>query len=302
MTVTAPQPGLRHMPSHSETHLPTAHPLLDAHPARMRDYVLGGSDHYPADRSTVRNLMDVAPCYETSVQINHEHNLLTAGLLATGLGIGQFLDLGPGLPSRPGYTDTYPRICSVLQDVTVIHVDTHTSLAGPTRTCTANGRHLFLRGDITQPLPLLRNPLVQGFIDLCRPVGVLAPDTLSWIPDDAGVLHLMDRLRDWAPPGSALALTHATHDFTPTAQAEATTACLRAAGLSHHPRTRTEIARLLRHWDLREPGLVATGHYHRNHPHAHLPDRHSAAYAAIALRPPGRSRTAGLPVQSSART
>ncbi|MFE3945889.1 SAM-dependent methyltransferase [Streptomyces sp. NPDC059118] len=279
MTVPVLPPYPPYLFSQTEHRPGPARSSLRAHPARMRDFVLGGDSHFPADRSTVRQLCAVAPWYEESVVIGHKHSLHTAGLLADELEIRQFLDLGgSGLRLHPGRPGSCPRICSVLQDVTVVHIDTDASVSG-SRGCTAEGRHshhLWVHADITRPLPLFRNLAVQGFIDLSRPVGVIASDILSWIFDDAGVLHLMHRLRAWAPPGSAIALTHDTDDFTPSAEAAAVSAYLRGAGLSHRPRTHAQIARLLAPWYLREPGLVAAGS---------PPDQHSAAYAAIALHP-----------------
>ncbi|MGY3676602.1 SAM-dependent methyltransferase [Streptomyces sp. TE33382] len=268
--------------------MPPASSILEPRQARMNDYALGGHDHLPADRNTVRDLLNAAPWYESSIQIAHHHTLRTAALLAGELGIRQFLDLGgSGLSLRPGCSGAYPRICSVLQNVTVVHIDTGTSEAGARR-CTANPpqpHHPCVHADITQPLPLLRNLVIQGFIDLARPVGVLMADALSWMPDDAGAVHVMERLRAWAPAGSAIALTHATDDLTPLSEAAAVAECLRAAGLTHRPRTREQIAQLLAGWHLREPGLVATGRYHRDDSAALLPDSLSAAYAAIALHP-----------------
>ncbi|MER5617745.1 SAM-dependent methyltransferase [Streptomyces sp. NPDC002215] len=286
MTVT----GLRPCPPLRVEHRPpAADSPLRAAPARMRNYVLGGEEHFPADRSAVRKLIEAASWYETSVRIGHDHGLRAAGLLAGKLGIRQFLDLGgSGLRLRPGYPDAYPRICSVLQDVIVVHIDTDATGTGP-RGCTAQARHLdhlCVHADITQPLPLLRNLAIQGFIDLSRPVGVIADNALSWIRDDAGVLHLMNQLRAWAPPGSAIALTHDTDDFTPSSEAKAVSACLREAGLSHRPRTHAQITRLLAPWQLHGPGLVATGHYFTHHGADATPlDQHSAAYATIALHP-----------------
>ncbi|MEE1741163.1 SAM-dependent methyltransferase [Streptomyces sp. BE147] len=282
MSIATVRPGrVPHPLSRDVSSVPAYASVLGPVPGRMHDFVLGGHDHLPADRTTVRHLMNVAPWYERSVQIAHTHTLRTAALLTNEMGIGQFLDLGSG--PRSGRTDSYPCICSVLQDAVVVHVDTPD--AGWARTCAADGHHRVVRADITQPLALLRNLVIQGAIDLRRPVGVLTGGVLSRIPDDADALHLMTRLRAWMPPGSAIALTHTTDDFTPASQAAAVAVCLADAGLPHRPRTRDGIARLLASWPLREPGLLPTGAYFTGTGRTPSPDHFSAAYAAIALNP-----------------
>ncbi|MFJ5851186.1 SAM-dependent methyltransferase [Streptomyces sp. NPDC092903] len=258
---------------------------LGASPPRMADYVLGGGDHLPADRTAVREIMRVAPWYEDSVRINHAYTLDTAQYLTTQAGIGQFLDIGSALLSRgPGYTDPYPRLCSVLRQSTVVHVDTDSRTGSAPRSCTVTspGRHHYVQASAVRPLELLRT-LTLNAIDRSQPVGVLMHGLGHWITSDADLKYLLDEIRAWLPPGSALSLTHATADLHPD-EANAAARIIRGAEPGYRPRTHDEIQALLDPWPLCGPRrLVPVSQFHRQN--LQVPADRSGAYAAIALHP-----------------
>lgn len=264
---------------------PAPAPNLSAAPARMADYILGGIDHLPADRQVVQQIMRVAPWYEDSVRIAHAYAMDTATYLTDRADIGQFLDVGCALmPRGTGYTDRYPRLCSVLPQATVVHVDTGIPAHSPRRGCAVEspGQHHYVPADASRPLELLRK-LTLGAIDPSRPVGILVHGLGQWITSDADLGCLLGHIRAWAPPGSALSLTHATADLR-CSEAEGAAHAIRGAGLAYRHRTHDEIQALLEPWPLCGPGrLVPVSQFHPRNPH--VPAELSGAYAAITLHP-----------------
>ena len=70
-----------------------------AHPARERDYLLGGKDNYAADRATADHVLEAAPFLVNLVPAEHAFLASAVRYLAAGLGVRQFLDIGTGLPA-----------------------------------------------------------------------------------------------------------------------------------------------------------------------------------------------------------
>ena len=68
--------------------------------ARVYDYWLGGKDNYPADRAEGEQLLGIYPPLRDLVRENRAF-VIQAVSWAARQGIGQFIDLGAGLPASP---------------------------------------------------------------------------------------------------------------------------------------------------------------------------------------------------------
>ena len=68
--------------------------------ARVYDYWLGGKDNYPADRAEAQRLLTIYPPLRDLVRENRAF-VTHAVNWAARQGIGQFIDLGAGLPASP---------------------------------------------------------------------------------------------------------------------------------------------------------------------------------------------------------
>jgi hypothetical protein len=68
--------------------------------ARVYDYWLSGKDNYPADRAEAERLLGVYPPLRDLVRENRAF-VTQAVSWAARQGIGQFIDLGAGLPASP---------------------------------------------------------------------------------------------------------------------------------------------------------------------------------------------------------
>ena len=87
--------------------------------ARVYDYWLGGKDHYAADRAEAERLLAIYPPLRDLVRENRAF-VTQAVTWAARQGIGQFIDLGAGLPASPAVHQT-ARV--VLPSARVAYVD-----------------------------------------------------------------------------------------------------------------------------------------------------------------------------------
>src|SRR5215472_11362223 len=69
------------------------------HIARVYDYWLGGKDNFAADRRAAEQVIATAPHVLASVRAQRAFLARVVDYLVTEAGIGQFLDIGTGLPS-----------------------------------------------------------------------------------------------------------------------------------------------------------------------------------------------------------
>src|ERR1700728_902873 len=76
-----------------------------AHSARVYDYLLGGKDNFAADREVGDRLLAVFPPAVDIVPENRQF-LARAVTWVANQGVGQFIDLGCGLPTTPNTHET----------------------------------------------------------------------------------------------------------------------------------------------------------------------------------------------------
>jgi hypothetical protein len=68
--------------------------------ARMYDYYLGGSENTDVDREAARLVLGAAPDVPLAALENREFLKHAVRFLVGEAGISQFIDIGPGLPTR----------------------------------------------------------------------------------------------------------------------------------------------------------------------------------------------------------
>jgi hypothetical protein len=173
--------------------------------ARMYDYYLGGSHNFAADRRAARQAIGAAPEIMAAAHANRAF-LGRVVRFAVSAGIGQFLDLGAGLP-------TWGCVHEVAHEhdpaARVVYVDhdpiVEAYLCEPRR---YDPRVRAVRGLIERLDALLVDKIAHlDLIDLDRPVAVLLVSVAHFIGGDIpSMLAPLRRL----PPGSLLAISHAT--------------------------------------------------------------------------------------------
>jgi hypothetical protein len=242
--VAEPGPASGSGPAGLETDRPSV--------ARLYDFFLGGHHNYAADRELGRKLLQAEPNARHIVKENRSF-LGRAVSYLTQSGIGQFLDLGSGIPTQDNVHEIAQRGNS---ESRVIYVDNDPGVI-------AHSRHL-LRGnplvsiinaDLRNPAGVLTHPEVSRLIDLSQPVGLLMVTVLHFIPDSQDPYGLVARFAEALAPGSFLAISHATRDSSPDTATKVEELYQNAA-TSAHTRTAQEIGRFFTGFEMVDPGLV----------------------------------------------
>src|SRR5690606_15188464 len=88
-------------------------------PARVYDYMLGGTENYEADRRAAEQMLALEPDLRDAVSANRGFLLRAARWMAAE-GVDQFLDIGAGLPTQ---NNTHQAAQQVAPDARVVYVD-----------------------------------------------------------------------------------------------------------------------------------------------------------------------------------
>ncbi|MGK4579644.1 SAM-dependent methyltransferase [Kitasatospora sp. HPMI-4] len=255
-----------------------------AHPSRLQNYLLGGKDHLPADRSTAEQLLVAAPGLPTAARANRRFLERAVEHLAS-VGIGQFVDIGSGLPAA---INTHQVARRANPSASVIYVDSCPMVVSHARALNAGPHRGFVtahRADLPASTGLLSDLAQHCGLDLDRPVAVLLVGVLHLIEDTEDATAVVRGLIDALPSGSYLALTHATADFAPE-QAARTAAAFRRVGVSLRLRSQTQVAALMDGLERVEPGLQAISGWCPGKPHQARPnDAVVSCYGAMGRRP-----------------
>ncbi|MFG3252304.1 SAM-dependent methyltransferase [Streptomyces sp. NPDC048172] len=257
--------------------------------ARMYDYFLGGTTHFPADRAAAQAALESMPTVPGLARSNRAFLHRATRVLAGRYGVRQFLDVGSGIPTEP---NLHRSAQAVAPDARVVYTDsdpTVRKLSGRLlESCAAEGRAVFLEADVRDPEGILGSPEVTGTLDLRRPVALSVLALLHFVPDDEEAYGCVARLLAALPSGSFLVLSHLTADFAPEAVARANEP-YRRSGIEVRPRTRDELLGFFDGLDLLAPGMVRA---HQWHPEAQpeglgevevLPDAAAPFHVAVGI-------------------
>ncbi|ONI81621.1 hypothetical protein ALI144C_20195 [Actinosynnema sp. ALI-1.44] len=251
------------------------------HSARVYDYMLGGTDNFAADRKVGDDLIAAMPWIRGVVRANRAF-LGRAVRYAAQQGVGQFLDLGAGLPTSPS---THEVARQVRPDAKVAYVDTDPILLEHARTLLSGGSDstAVVHGDVRDPASTLANPELRAVIDLDKPVAVMLIGLMHLFHDADDPYGIVAKYLAAVPSGSMLLFSQFTADFTPETAGELERISS-GAGEPVAMRTGAEIARFFDGLDIVEPGLV---HMPKWRPDGALPDgsEHVFLYAGVARKP-----------------
>ncbi|GCD93227.1 SAM-dependent methyltransferase [Embleya hyalina] len=229
--------------------------------ARMHDYLLGGTDNYPADRRACGKLLRVAPDVRALALNNRAFLRRAVRVLAREHGIRQFLDHGSGLPTR----DNVHQVAQAVHpDCRVVYVDNDpTALAhGRILLDEDDGSTIFLRADLREPDAILDHPDLRATLDLERPVAALFVSVLHCIPERDDPKAIVRRVAERLCPGSfVLVCQLVSHD--PHAR-DAVTRCMDEAtgGRWGAVRSPTTVDGFLEGLDVEPPGLTEITDWH----------------------------------------
>ncbi len=177
--------------------------------ARIYDYLLGGKDNYAADRDAAEELLKVLPDVAVAARLNREF-LARAVRYVAGEGIGQFVDVGSGLPAE---SNTHQIARAVRPDARVVYADNDPVVVSHGRALLGSSPDVaVIDADLRQPAAITGNPELLGLVDFSRPVALLLVAVLHFIQDDEDPYTIVAALRQVMAPGSFLVISHANLD------------------------------------------------------------------------------------------
>ncbi len=150
--------------------------------ARMWDYYLGGNENSEADREAARLVLGAAPDVPLAALENREFLKHAVRFLAVESGISQFIDIGPGLPTR-GSIHQLARQYN--QHARVAHIDNDPVVLARGRSYVDDIPDVTLiAGDLRDPDGILGNPELLRLIDFSQPVALCLTLLLHFIRDE----------------------------------------------------------------------------------------------------------------------
>jgi hypothetical protein len=229
--------------------------------ARMYDYMLGGKDHYPADRAAAQRAFAATPedVVRGGVLQNRKFLGRAVRYLAGELGVRQFLDIGTGLPTM---NNVHEVAYAAAAGTRVVYVDNDPVVI-------AHGRDMLngvpnatiIPGDLRDPAGILADGVLRSWLDFSQPIAVLLVAVLHFISDEEDPRGIVAALMDAVPPGSYLVVSHVSADGYAKAANAARAWDDASAGL--HMRSRAEVEAMLAGFSLVDPGeLVWTAQWH----------------------------------------
>jgi hypothetical protein len=259
------------------------------HPARIYDYLLGGSENFAVDREAAEQLAAAHPggldTARAVVRANRAFLGRAVRYLAAEAGIRQFLDIGTGVPTEG---NTHEIAQQTAPESRIVYVDNDPIVLALSRTLlrsTPEGATAYVDGDLRQPEALLER--AAGTLDLTRPVAVMLVAVLHLIPDADDPYGIVARLVDAVPSGSHLVVSCLAQDIHDREMAEAAE---RHGTIVHEAlalRGRDDVARFLDGLEVVEPGVVQVHQWGRDG--AAAPDEPGAPmtpiYGAVGRKP-----------------
>jgi hypothetical protein len=235
-----------------------------AHPARVYDYVRGGTDNFEADRKTAEYAsaagaggIDHA---RAAVLANQAFLNRTLAYLAGEAGVRQFLEIGTVMPAEDTTHDVVQAIapeCRVVyaNDDPVVLAHAHTLSRG-----TPEGAAAYVDANPRDPETIIEKAnatFVAG-----EPVAVILVAILHHVDDPDDPHGIVRRFMDAVPSGSYLVVSHLTNEIIADEVTEAAERINEMPGFTLILRTHAQISAFFDGLELVPPGLVAVTDWH----------------------------------------
>jgi hypothetical protein len=220
--------------------------------ARVWNYLVGGRDHFEADRKAARQLIAVSPVMaDVGPAARAFHRRMVRFL--TEAGIRQFLDVGTGMPAAGSTHDIAQELAA---DSRIVYVDNDPVVLAHARallTSSLEGTTSYIDADAREPGRIIEE--ASTTLDFSRPLAVILSDILNFITSTEMVGEIVRTLRDAIAPGGYLAVMHPASDLDPTMVAAAEH-WNQIAPTPITVRSRAEVAAWADGLELLDPGVV----------------------------------------------
>jgi O-methyltransferase involved in polyketide biosynthesis len=228
-----------------------------AHPARVRNYWLGGRDYFAADRAAGEQLDAEFPHLAQTARAERAFLVRAVRFLAGPAKVRQFLDIGAGLPAGGNTHEIAQRIAA---DAGIVYVDNDPAvlvharalLQNPMLASTPEGTVRYVDADMRDVHAVLAGS--ARTLDLDRPVALIMLGVLGHIDDHGAARSITSQLLAAIPPGSYLAIADGVAGSEPVDRAQQR--YNQAAPVPYHLRRPDELASFFDGLDLIEPGVV----------------------------------------------
>jgi hypothetical protein len=245
--------------------------------ARIYDYFLGGKDHFAVDREAAEELRSLLPDAEMACRENRGFLRRAVRYLASDPGIGQFIDIGSGLPTA---SNTHEIARAIRPDARVAYVDYDPVVV-------AHGRALLgsspgvavIEADLRRPGVIVGSQPLADLVDFSAPVAILLAAVLHFIPDNDDPYGVVDILKYVMVPGSYLVISHATQDSVSREEALGGMSVYDKASALVVPRSYGDVLKFFDRMDLVDPGLVNISEWRSSRPMRGL------IYGGVARKP-----------------
>ena len=255
------------------------------HPARMYDYFLGGKDNFAADRATAAKVLDSWGTVRTAMRENRAFLGRAVRYLAAEAGVGQFLDIGTGLPSANNVHEVAQAVNPATR---VVYADNDPIVLAHARALLASGPQgatAYLEADIRDPDKILSDQVTRGTLDFTEPIALMLVAVLHFILDEDDPLRIVRTLVDALPSGSYVVASHATAEHNPEGLSGANRA-YSEGGVRGALRTSEEFADLVfGGLELVDPGVVLVSEWRPEEGGLRPAASEVNTYGAVARKP-----------------
>ena len=178
-----------------------------AHPARVRNFWLGGHDYFKADRLTGTEIAQEFPHLAETARAERAFLVRAMRYLAGPARIRQFLDLGSGLPAGGNTHEIAQRIAP---DSRIAYVDndpvvlSHAKALLDSAPPAAEGAVGYVDADLRDVTAVLRGAAVT--LDYRRPVALIMLGILGYVEDHGAARSITSQLLGALPSGSYLVI------------------------------------------------------------------------------------------------
>ncbi|KYC35283.1 hypothetical protein WA1_09015 [Scytonema hofmannii PCC 7110] len=212
--------------------------------ARIIDYWLGGSHHFPLDVETAKRFESLYHDYPKIFWTLRDYIGRTARYIKSQ-GIDQFVVFGAGLPTCGNVHEAVPQAKVLYTDIDTENIQLGKEILADH----PNADYTFCDA---KNLDTLDKSVVAQVLEPLRRLGMVFVGVCAFIPDEI-LADMFDKLYDWAPTGSFLAL-----DFDGKAWTQYPKVLELLDEMDAHLYTRnpTTIEPLLGRWQLTRHGIL----------------------------------------------
>jgi hypothetical protein len=256
-----------------------------AHTARVYDYLIGGKNHFAADREAANKVLAANPSAVTGPRQNRAFLGRAVNYLAAEAGVRQFLDIGTGLPTT---SNVHEVAQAVVPSAHIVYVDNDPLVLAHARallTSDPEGRTAYIDADLRKPEAILSNPVTREVLDFGQPIALMLLAILHFIGDEEDPAGIVKTLVDALPPGSYVVASHFTAEHSRQGS-DAGARAYRGAGMAVQARDSDEFAEIaFSGLDLVPPGVVLVSEWRPEGLGPRPTPAEVSAYGGVARKP-----------------